>query len=108
MAMRKALDEHATFDAKTRTALLLTAAAADKSPYTVAINTMLARQAGSMASDLAEALNTEPEARRFFESLVTFYRKGFVRWIDGAKRPETRAKRIAETVAALKAGKRQR
>ena len=61
----------------------------------------------SMAADLAAALNAEPEARGFFESLATFYRKGFVRWIEGAKRPETRAKRIAETVAALKSRKRE-
>lgn len=61
----------------------------------------------SMSPDMAEALNAEPEARRFFESLATFYRKGFMRWVDGARRPETRARRIAETVAALKAGKRE-
>jgi uncharacterized protein YdeI (YjbR/CyaY-like superfamily) len=53
-------------------------------------------------------LETEPDARRFFESLATFYRKGYIRWIEQAKRPETRDRRIAETVAALKAGKRQR
>ena len=49
-----------------------------------------------------------PAAGRFFESLPTIYRKNFMRWIDGAKRPETRAKRIAETVATLKSGKRER
>jgi uncharacterized protein YdeI (YjbR/CyaY-like superfamily) len=31
-----------------------------------------------------------------------------MRWIDQAKRPETRANRVAETVATLKAGKRER
>lgn len=31
----------------------------------------------------------------------------YIRWIEQAKRPETRVRRIAETVAALKAGKRQ-
>jgi hypothetical protein len=46
MAMRKALDEHGTFDRKTRTALLLTVAAADQCAYTVAINTLIATQAG--------------------------------------------------------------
>lgn len=61
----------------------------------------------SMSSDVADALNAEPEARRFFESLATFYRKGFIRWIEDAKRPETRAKRITETIDALKAGKRR-
>ena len=65
-------------------------------------------QFGAMAEDIATALTSEPTARRFFESLPTFYRKNFMRWIDDAKRPETRAKRIAETVATLKSGKRER
>ena len=65
-------------------------------------------QFASLASDLREALGAEVDARGLFESLATFYRNGYVRWIDGAKRPETRAKRIEETVAALKAGKKQR
>ena len=65
-------------------------------------------QLGAMAADIAAALDAEPTARRFFESLPTFYRKNFIRWIEGAKRPETRAKRIAETVATLKSGRRER
>src|SRR5262245_55031051 len=65
-------------------------------------------QVDSLARDFAAALDAEPDARRFFESLATFYRKGYVRWIEQAKRPETRARRIAETVTALKAGKKQR
>jgi hypothetical protein len=64
-------------------------------------------QVASLAPDLAAALDAHPEARRFFQSLATFYRKNFVRWIEDAKRPETRARRIAETVAALDAGKRE-
>ncbi len=63
---------------------------------------------GSLATDFRARLEAEPEARRFFESLATFYRKGYVRWIEEAKRPETRSKRIEETVAGLKAGRRQR
>ena len=65
-------------------------------------------QFSSLATDFKAGLEREPEARRFFESLATFYRKGFVRWIEDAKRPETRTKRIGETLAALKAGKKQR
>ena len=61
----------------------------------------------TVADDLREALGAEPGARRFFESLATFYRNGFVDWIESAKRPETRANRIAETVTALKAGRRE-
>jgi len=65
-------------------------------------------QVNAMAEDIASALDAAPQARRFFESLPTFYRKNFMRWIEGAKRPATRAKRIAEAVATLKAGKRER
>jgi hypothetical protein len=65
-------------------------------------------QIGSLAPDFAAALEAEPRAREFFESLATFYRKNFVRWVEEAKRPETRARRIAESVAVLKAGRRER
>ena len=65
-------------------------------------------QVGAMAEDIAAALEANPDARHFFESLATFYRKNFIRWIEGAKRPETRAKRIAETVSTLRAGKWER
>jgi hypothetical protein len=65
-------------------------------------------QVASLAGDIAAALEAEPDARRFFESLATFSRKGYIRWIEQAKRPATRDRRIAETVATLKAGKRQR
>jgi hypothetical protein len=65
-------------------------------------------QRESLAADLLAALDAEPQAREFFEALATFYRKGYIRWIDGARRPETRAERIREMVALLKAGKKQR
>lgn len=65
-------------------------------------------QLDSMTVDLADAIRADAGARRLFESLATFYRKGFVDWVEGAKRPETRAKRVEETVAALSAGLRER
>ena len=65
-------------------------------------------QQAALAEDIATALAAQPEARAFFDSLATFYRKGYVQWIEGAKRPETRVARIAEMVALLKAGKKQR
>ena len=46
MAMRKALDDHGTLDRKARTAILLAVAAADESAYTIAVNTLVAKQAG--------------------------------------------------------------
>ena len=66
-------------------------------------------QTDTLALDLLAALDSEPEAKAFFESLATFYRKGYLRWIDGAaKRPEVRRARIAEMLNLLKAGKKQR
>jgi uncharacterized protein YdeI (YjbR/CyaY-like superfamily) len=52
-----------------------------------------------LAEDIAVALDAEPEARRAFDSLATFYRKGWLRWFEATKRrPEVRAERIAEMV----------
>jgi hypothetical protein len=65
-------------------------------------------QMAGMAPDLIAALEAEPQAKRFFEALATFYRKNYLRWIDGARKPEARAARIAEWIDLLKAGKKQR
>jgi hypothetical protein len=65
-------------------------------------------QADTLAPDILMALDREPAARAFFESLATFYRNGYIRWIEGAKRPETRSARIAEMCTLLKAGQKQR
>lgn len=63
----------------------------------------------SLPADLAEALEAEPQARAFFESLATFYRKGYLRWLEGsARRPEVRRERIREWIDLLKAGKKSR
>jgi len=42
----------------------------------------------------------------FFEELAPTYRRHFVAWIHTAKRPETREKRIRESIALLTAGKK--
>lgn len=65
-------------------------------------------QAQALVADITAALDAEPQARAFFEALATFYRKGYLRWIDGARRPDARAARIAEMVELLKAGEKQR
>ena len=59
--------------------------------------------------DVAAALAAETAAGEFFDGLAQFYRKAYLRWIDGAKRrPEVRAARIAELVELLKAGRKAR
>ena len=64
-------------------------------------------QSSSMGADVAAAFAAEPAAREFFDALPTFYRNNFARAIDAAKRPETRARRIAQMIAALKDGRRE-
>lgn len=65
-------------------------------------------QADALPEDVLAALEAEPQAKAFFESLATFYRNGYMRWIEGAKRAETRSARIAEMLNLLKQGKKQR
>jgi hypothetical protein len=66
-------------------------------------------QRQDLAPDVAAALEAEPEAAAFFDSLAQFYTRAYLRWIDATKRrPELRAARIAEMVELLKAGRKER
>ena len=65
-------------------------------------------QSESLSLDVAAALDAEPWAKAFFESLATFYRNTYIKWIESAKRPETRTARIKEMIELLKAGKKQK
>lgn len=56
--------------------------------------------------ELSEALDRNRSARDFFEKLAPTYRKHFIGWVVMAKRPETRAKRIQESVTLLAKGKK--
>jgi uncharacterized protein YdeI (YjbR/CyaY-like superfamily) len=55
---------------------------------------------------IRKALRTNPQAWTFFQELALTHRRNFVVWIHTAKRPETREKRIRESVALLAAGKK--
>jgi uncharacterized protein YdeI (YjbR/CyaY-like superfamily) len=55
---------------------------------------------------IATALKTNPRAWKFFQELAPGYRRNFVVWIHVAKRPETRDKRIRESISLLAAGKK--
>lgn len=56
-------------------------------------------------ADFSAALDAEPEARRFFDSLSYSNRRRFTYSIDDAKTPETRQRRIEKSVAQLREGK---
>jgi len=55
---------------------------------------------------VARAIQANVRAWRFFQQLAPTYRRDFVVWIHTAKRPETRAKRIRESIALLAAGQK--
>jgi uncharacterized protein YdeI (YjbR/CyaY-like superfamily) len=59
-----------------------------------------------MPSYIASALKANPKAWRFFQELAPSHRRHFVGWIHIAKRPETRASRIRQSIALLASGKK--
>ncbi|WP_375434183.1 YdeI family protein [uncultured Hymenobacter sp.] len=50
-------------------------------------------------TDLAEALQATPIAQHYFTACSPSVQKNILAWIANAKRPETRARRVQETVA---------
>lgn len=62
----------------------------------------------AVPEDLARELAGDDPARQFFDGLAYTHRKEWVRWIEEAKKPETRANRLASTMEALRAGRRSR
>ncbi len=66
-------------------------------------------QRADLAEDLAAALTADPAAGAFFDTLAQFYRKAYLRYIDATtRRPDLRAARIAEVVALLANGIKER
>jgi hypothetical protein len=57
-----------------------------------------------LPADLAAAM--DDAVRATYEGLSYTHRKEWVRWVEEAKKPETRASRIEKTVAGLRAGKK--
>jgi Bacteriocin-protection, YdeI or OmpD-Associated/Domain of unknown function (DUF1905) len=57
---------------------------------------------------LKKMIDRDPKAREFWSGLSFTHQKEYVREIDGAKRPETREKRIAAMMDALRKGQRKK
>ena len=58
-------------------------------------------------SDLRAALTDHAEARTTFASFSPSARGEYIEWLSEAKRPETRARRLATTLEWLTAGKQR-
>jgi hypothetical protein len=62
----------------------------------------------SVPAELQTALDADPEANRFFQSLSYSHKSAYVLWIESAKKDETRQRRLPEAIRMLKEGRRQR
>ena len=65
------------------------------------------RPAPTVPADLAAALRGNAAARRTFEGFPPSHRREYVEWLEEAKREETRAKRLAQTIEWLAEGKQR-
>ena len=59
----------------------------------------------TMPSEFETALAANPSARANYENLRCSHREQYLLWIVTAKKPETRARRIAESIRMLAEGK---
>jgi uncharacterized protein YdeI (YjbR/CyaY-like superfamily) len=87
-----------------KAASLLTSAGLAAAPTT---NTYASRPAvPDLPAYIARALKANSKAWEFFRELAPTYRRDFVVWIHIAKRPETRERRIRESITLLAARKK--
>ncbi len=56
--------------------------------------------------DVKTALAKNVKAGHFFDQLAPSYRKQFIGWISAAKRPETRGRRLRESIALMEQGEK--
>jgi uncharacterized protein YdeI (YjbR/CyaY-like superfamily) len=90
--------------AELKAAGLLTAAGLAAAPTN---NTYAAKPAiPTLPSYIAKAFQEDTKAWEFFQALAPSDRRYFVAWIHMAKRPETREKRIRESIRLLSARKK--
>jgi uncharacterized protein YdeI (YjbR/CyaY-like superfamily) len=60
----------------------------------------------NMSPEFAAALVENRAARRFFENLTRTQQREFILWINVAKRDDTRARRLAESLRLLEQGRK--
>ena len=58
--------------------------------------------------DLMKELKKNKEAKIFFDKLSYTHQKEYVKWIDEAKKEETRQRRVMKTIEMLKKGNKTR
>ena len=95
------LPEPAVLDALIRRAMAVTETGRKPRPKAAP------KPAAETPDDLTNALAANPAAATTFEAFPPSCRREYVEWIVEAKRPETRAKRLAQAVEWMAEGKRR-
>lgn len=67
-----------------------------------------APRAVDVPADLARALRAEPRTKAFFDGLAHTHRREYANWVAEAKKPETRQRRLEQTLALLREGRKSR
>jgi uncharacterized protein YdeI (YjbR/CyaY-like superfamily) len=62
----------------------------------------------ALPDDLAAALADDEAAAAGYERLAFSHRREYTEWIEGAKKPETRARRVTRTLERLRASAQER
>lgn len=60
----------------------------------------------ALPRDLKALLAKAPKAKSAFDGLSPSHKKGYVDWVEEAKRPETREKRLKEAIDRLSKGEK--
>ena len=74
----------------------------------VAIEVDTAPRRVTVPADLKAAFAADAEAKAAFDKLSFTHKREYVEWVEEAKRPETRARRVAGTVERVHPGKTAR
>lgn len=59
-----------------------------------------------IADDIASVFNENPDAKSLFDKMSYTHRKEYIRWIEEAKKPETREKRKVRMIEMILKGKK--
>ena len=75
-------------------------------PYDEELQKTLAAKDLPLTAETEQGLKSSPKAWDNFNQLTPGYRKQYVGWLQSAKRPKTRKKRLAEAIVLLEANKK--
>ena len=67
----------------------------------VTVTLALDESAVQLSADLLACLEDAPEAKAYFDKLPGSHQKYYTRWIESAKTPGTKAKRITQAIMGM-------